>query len=104
MQVHLGPSTTALPHEKETFLTLPCRMVILVSITYSRPEIGAFSKILSPYTLLLRGHDGTTNVLLIVSTRIPNKAKEEGLPDESERGLPFAVNSSFSLPPLICSH
>ena len=64
----------ALPHEKKTYLTLPCRMVILVSITYCRSEIGSILDLLERFlkskvhSLLLRGHDGTTNVLLIVST------------------------------------
>ena len=39
----------ALPHEKKTFLTLPCRMVILVSITYSRPEIGSILDLLERF-------------------------------------------------------
>ena len=36
-------------HEKKTFLTLPCRMVILVSITYSRPEIGSILDLLERF-------------------------------------------------------
>ena len=37
------------PHEKKTFPALPCRMVILVSITYSRPEIGSILDLLERF-------------------------------------------------------
>ena len=42
----------ALPHLapwKKTFPALPCRMVILVSITYSRPEIGSILDLLERF-------------------------------------------------------